>query len=167
MTVKKIASVPNGDCVVLIQWMPPSIALSSVRYYVVNSPSGSSITRNTSIALFIHHCVLDTHISVHAVDYCDRDGPSTDIHVNILSQVLEVPDVKSTSVPTGTGLIYHPERSRSSHGEKFYNSYVLPFLFTVEDVCQKLVYNIIASLIPRPLPVFQSNIGSDLGTRLV
>ena len=53
-------------------------------------PSGSVITRNTSIriALLVHHCKVDTYIRVHAVDHCDhcdRNGSSTN---GILAQVL-------------------------------------------------------------------------------
>ena len=87
MTAVKVVSVPVDDCVIIVQWMPPIVAESSVKHYVVDSPSGSVITRNTSIriALLVHHCKVDTYIRVHAVDHCDRNGSSTN---GILAQVL-------------------------------------------------------------------------------
>ena len=87
VTANMIAS-SSDDCVILLQWMHPSVAESSVNHYVIDSSSGRFITRDTSveIALLIHHCNSTTvpYIRIHAVDYCDRDGPSTNDTLGLL-----------------------------------------------------------------------------------
>ena len=85
VTANMIAS-SSDDCVILLQWMPPSGAESSIDHYVIDSPAGIFITRDASveIALLIHHCNSTTYIRIHTVDYCDRDGPSTNDTLGLL-----------------------------------------------------------------------------------
>ena len=93
-------ALASEDCVILLQWMPPSVAESSVNHYVIDSSSGRFITRDTSveIALLIHHCNSTTYIRIHAVDYCDRDGPSTNDTLGLLL-------TNTTVLPPVTGSI--------------------------------------------------------------
>lgn len=81
---------------IVVRWKPPNTAESSIQHYVIDSPSGSFITRNTSIeiALLVYHCEVETYIRIHAVDYCDRNGLQTN---GILAQLLTSTNI--TSVP--------------------------------------------------------------------
>ena len=99
-----IIALRSDDCAILLQWMPPSVAESSVKHYVINSPSGSFITRDTAveITLLIHHCNDSTYIRVHAVDYCDREGPSTNDTLGLLLSNSTLPPVTGSSNATGS-----------------------------------------------------------------
>ena len=103
VTANMIA-LASEDCVILLQWMPPSVAESSVNHYVVDSSSGRFITRDTSveIALLIHHCNSTAYIRIHAVDYCDRDGPSTNDVLGLLLVNTTLPPVTVSSYATGS-----------------------------------------------------------------
>lgn len=103
VTANMIAS-PSEDCVILLQWMPPSVAESSVNHYVIDSSSGCFITRHTSVetALLIHHCNDTTYIRIHAVDYCDRDGPSTNDVLGLLLVNTTLPPVTVSRNATGS-----------------------------------------------------------------
>ena len=94
VTADIIAST-SDDCAILLQWMPPRIAESSVNHYVIDFPSGSFTTRDTSIAitLLIHHCDSTTYIRIHAVDYCGRDSPSTNDMLGLLLTNTTLPPV--------------------------------------------------------------------------
>lgn len=107
VTANMIASSPE-DCVILLQWMPPSVAESSVNHYVIDSSSGRFITRDTSveIALLIHHCNRNTYIKIHAVDYCDRDGPSYNDLLGLL--------LTNTTLPPVTESKYAIDNTQSS-----------------------------------------------------
>ena len=99
VTADIIASTPDSeDCAILLHWMPPSIAKSSVQHYVVDSPAGRFITRDTTveITLLIHHCNNNTYIRIHAVDYCDRDGPSTNDVLGLLLVNTTLPPVTAS-----------------------------------------------------------------------
>ena len=93
----------SGDCVILLRWMPPSIAESgsSIEHYIIDSPSGIFTTRDTSlvITLLIHHCNNATYIGIHAIDYCGQDGPSTN---DTLGQLLIGPSDSTTQPVTAT-----------------------------------------------------------------
>jgi hypothetical protein len=105
VTANWIAPV-SDDCVILLQWMPPSVAESNVDHYVIDSPAGIFTTRDTSlvITLLIHHCNSSTYIRIHAVDYCDRDGPSTnDVLGLLLTNTTQLPPV-TESINTIGGL---------------------------------------------------------------
>ena len=97
-------SLTSEDCVILLQWMPPSVAKSSINHYVVDSSSGRFTTIDTSvkIALLIHNSTT-YYIRIHAVDYCDRDGPSTNDTLGLLltNTTLSPPVTESINVIGG------------------------------------------------------------------
>ena len=107
VTADIIAST-SDDCVILLKWMPPITAESSVNHYIIDSPSGGFTTRDTSveITLLIHHCNSATYIRIHAVDYCGRDSPSTN---DMLGPLLT-----NTTLPSVTESRYTTDNNQSS-----------------------------------------------------
>lgn len=92
VTADRKTAPSNIHCVVLVQWDPPNNAAETlVKYYIVDFQSGTFVTTMTSVLV---QCGADSYIRIHAVDECDREGPSTD---DTLAELLELVD--STSVP--------------------------------------------------------------------
>ena len=115
MTADIIAS-KSDNCVVLLQWSPPGDGQDSVSHYVIDSPSGSFTTRDATIVpitLFVHNCDPTTCIRIHAVDYCDCDGPSTN---DTLGQLLPAGDSTTKLITTDQ------PRSITDHNIKCFDS---------------------------------------------
>ena len=96
----KVIPPSEDDCIIVINWNPPSnVNTSLVKQYMVESPSGNQTTTAIAVALLIHHCVVgsDTHVRIHAIDSCDRNGFSSD---NVISELLEASSNSSGIVTT-------------------------------------------------------------------
>ena len=84
----------GDDCIIVVSWKPPSnINMTLLRHYMVESLSGNFTTTKPAIAVALvnNHCqpelLMNTSIRIHAIDYCDRNGASSD---NVITKLLEV-----------------------------------------------------------------------------
>ena len=104
MSAFKVIPSSGDDCIIVVNWNPPSNANTSlVKQYMVESPSGNHTTTKTAIAvaLLIHHCNVeaDTLIRIHAIDSCDRNGASSN---NNITELLEVANSSITTEQSPT-----------------------------------------------------------------
>ena len=98
----KVTPSSGDDCIIVVNWNPPSNANTSlVKQYMIESPSVDYMTTKTAIAvaLLIHQCEVgsNTHIRIHAIDSCNRNGTSSD---NIITDLLETTNNSSGGVTT-------------------------------------------------------------------
>jgi hypothetical protein len=114
----------SDDCVILLRWMPPSVAESSINHYIVDSPAGRFTTRDTSalITLLIHHCNITTYIRISAIDFCGRGGPSTN---DTLRQLLIGPSDSTTWPVTATPTTDNGDSNQQSGDCGELNSYIM------------------------------------------
>ena len=99
-------------CVVIVEWDPPSnIAECEIQGYVIEHPSGKSITQSNrvTISLLLEHCETGINISIHAVDQCGRNGSRAN---NILTELLNATNINyityGSETKPATGLTTGP-----------------------------------------------------------
>ena len=105
VTAFEITPPPGDNCIILVNWIPPSNTNSSlVKRYNLESPAGNFTTKTTrtkiAVALLAHHCEngSNARISIHAIDSCGRNGASSNDSIVIVTELLN----SSSSVTTVT-----------------------------------------------------------------
>ena len=96
VTAFEITPPPGDNCIILVNWIPPSNTNSSlVKRYNLESPAGNFITKTArteiAVALLAHHCEngSNARISIHAIDSCGRNGASSNDSIVIVTELLE------------------------------------------------------------------------------
>ena len=102
VTAFEITPSPGDNCIIIVNWFPPSNANTSlVKQYKLESPAGN-FTTNTArteiaVALLAHHCEDESNsrIRINAIDSCGRSGASSNDSIVKITEFLD-----SSSVTT-------------------------------------------------------------------
>ena len=96
VTAFEITPPPGDNCIIVVNWMPPSNTNSSlVKQYQLESPAGNFITKTArteiAVALLAHHCEhgSNARISIHAIDSCGQNGASSNDSIVTVTELLD------------------------------------------------------------------------------
>ena len=111
--VFEIPPPPGDNCIIVVSWIPPNNANSSlVKQYKLESPAGNFITKTPrteiAVALLAHHCEngSNARISIHAIDSCGRNGASSNDSIVTVTELLDSSIITTQhSIFTAGGLV--------------------------------------------------------------